>query len=57
MKKVEVHKVPAYEWVAEDLCPHCQEACAQVDIPAGAAIPKPPSIAAKFLNGEPKARE
>ena len=44
MKRTITKKVPSYKWVVEDLCPACQQRCAQQSLPAGTELPPVPKL-------------
>ena len=44
MKKTVTKKVPSFKWVVEDLCPACQQRCAQQTLPAGTELPLAPKL-------------
>jgi hypothetical protein len=48
MRKFVVRKIPAYKWVVEDLCDHCEAHCTCAEVPAGAEVPLPPKTDAKL---------
>lgn len=42
MKKTVTKTVPRYQWVVEDLCPHCERQCMGAAVTPGTEVPAPP---------------